>query len=195
MRGYRSFSDGIFLQQRRRGYINIAGSELRGTSMANQGFPFNQPEAGAAGEEKKHAGLFGGKHDDGGSVSLSDLSMQLNNVSRRLRILEERYTSLRKKTQATDQTVLDLNKETRAELKATHAEFVEFRREFYDLRDKVKLIVKELKECAKTDEVKILENYINLWEPVNFVTRNDVNKIVEEKIEERLARLAMLRHE
>lgn len=154
--------------------------------MANQGFPFNQPEAGAAGEEKKHTGLFGGKHEDAGSVSASDLSMQLNNVSRRLRILEERYTALRKKTQATDETALNTNKELRTELKATHAEFVEFRREFYDLRDKVKLIVKELKECAKTDEVKILENYINLWEPVNFVTRNDVKKIVEEKIEELL---------
>jgi hypothetical protein len=160
--------------------------------MADQGLPFGAPPAPA--EEKKH-GLFGGKREEAPSVSLSDLSMQINNLSRRLRILEERYTALRKKTQDTDQGVLNLNRELSKELKLSHSELVDFRREFYDLRDKVKLIVKELKECAKTDEVKVLENYINLWEPVNFVTRNEVGKIVEDKVEEKLSQLQVLRHD
>jgi len=150
--------------------------------MANEGMPFGAPP----GEEKKHAGFFGGKHDEASAVSLSDLSMQLNNLSRRLRIMEERYTSMRKKVQDTDQSVLNLNREMAKELKVSHSEVVDFRREFYDLRDKVKLIVKELKECAKTDEVKVLENYINLWEPVNFVTKNEVERIVDDKVEERM---------
>jgi predicted nucleic acid-binding Zn-ribbon protein len=125
---------------------------------------------------------------------MADLSMQLNNLSRRLRILEERYTSLRKKTQDTDQNILGLNKEVARESKLMHSELVDFRREFYDLRDKAKLIVKELKECAKTDEVKVLENYINLWEPVNFVTRREVERIVEQKVEELLSQAPPLRH-
>ncbi|MBI4149901.1 hypothetical protein HY488_00695 [Candidatus Woesearchaeota archaeon] len=159
--------------------------------MANEGLPFGAPPTQP--EEKKHAGLFGGKHDEAAGVSVSDLSMQLNNLSRRLRILEERYTSLRKKTQDTDQTILNVNKQLTSELKATHSELVDFRREFYDLRDKTKLIVKELKECAKTDEVKVLENYINLWEPVNFVTKAMVEKIVDDRIEEKLGQRPLLR--
>ena len=158
--------------------------------MATQEPPFGVSPAPE--EEKKH-GFFGGKHEEAPAASIADLSMQLNNISRRLRILEERYTATRKKTQDTDQTIFNFSKEVAADLKASHAGFVDFRREFYDLRDKVKLIVKELKECAKTDEVKVLEKYINLWEPVNFVTRNEVERLVDEKVEERLSRTPLIR--
>ncbi len=145
-------------------------------------------------EEKKH-GFFGGKREDAPGQSIADLSMQISNLSRRLRILEERYTALRKKTQDTDQMVLGFSKEVSSEMKASHSELVDFRREFYDLRDKVKLIVKELKECAKADELKVLERYLNLWEPMQFVTRNEVDRLVEEKVAERLARTPMIREE
>ena len=145
-------------------------------------------------EEKKH-GFFGGKREDAPGQSIADLSMQISNLSRRLRILEERYTALRKKTQDTDQMVLGFSKEVSSEMKASHSELVDFRREFYDLRDKVKLIVKELKECAKADELKELERYLNLWEPMQFVTRNEVDRLVEEKVAERLARTPMIREE
>jgi hypothetical protein len=45
------------------------------------------------------------------SADLAEISSNVNNVSRRLRILEERYSSLRKKTQLTDQNILNSNKE------------------------------------------------------------------------------------
>ncbi len=142
--------------------------------MVNESMPFSAPAP------EKH-GFFGGKHDDTTGASLNDLSMQINNLSRRLRILEERYTTMRKKTQATDENVLGLNKNLMKEMKVSHEDVVDFRREFYDLRDKVKLIVKELKDCAKADEVKVLERYINLWEPVNFVTRQELDRMLDER--------------
>ena len=36
--------------------------------------------------------------------------------------------------------------------------------------------------CAKTEDVQVLDRYINLWEPANFVTRTEVEKIVDEAI-------------
>ena len=47
------------------------------------------------------------------------------------------------------------------------------------IEDKVLLIIKELKLCAKKDEVQLLKKYVNLWEPINFVTRKEVEHIIE----------------
>lgn len=116
---------------------------------------------------------------------VAELSSQLINVSRRLRILEERYLNLRKKTQVSDQNMLAIQKNVAKELKATHDELLEFRRDFVDLRDKVKLIVRELKTCAKSEEVEVIKKYVNLWEPINFVTRGEVNSIVKRALEEK----------
>ncbi|MBD3313965.1 hypothetical protein GF345_05980 [Candidatus Woesearchaeota archaeon] len=141
-------------------------------------------------EPKKHSfgGSLFGKHEaDVPVTAMSDLSNQINNLSRRLRILEERYTNLRKNTQLTDQNLLKFNKDFHREASSLNSDLTDARREFSDLKDKVRLIVKELMECAKTEEVKILEKYINMWDPVKFVQRNEVDRIVEEKINEVLS--------
>ena len=41
----------------------------------------------------------------------------------------------------------------------------------------------KIKDCAKTDDVKVLENYINLWDPIKFVTKDEVARIVEEALD------------
>ena len=40
-------------------------------------------------------------------------------------------------------------------------------------------IVKELQITAKRSEVKVLEKYINFWNPANFVTQNEVESLVK----------------
>lgn len=140
-------------------------------------------------EPKKHGlgGSFFGKHETEISpISLIDISNQINNLSRRLRIMEERYTNLRRNTQLTDQNILRFNKDFQREISIASSDLSEMRRDFIDLRDKVRLIVRELVECAKTDDVKVLERYINMWDPIKFVTKEEVDKIVGDKIEEKL---------
>ena len=44
------------------------------------------------------------------------------------------------------------------------------------------LIIKELKLTAGKEEVLILKKYIDLWNPMNFATQRDVERLVEEKI-------------
>ena len=40
-------------------------------------------------------------------------------------------------------------------------------------------------ECAKKEHVKVLEKYINMWEPVNFVTKKDVEDIVKNMLKKK----------
>lgn len=132
----------------------------------------------------KHKGLFG--HEEVPSVNFGDLSTQINNVSVRLRVLEERYNGLRRKTQVTDQNMLNDNKEVNRSIKVFNSDLLELKRELSDLKDKARLIVKELKTCASNESVAYLQKYVDLWSPVSFVTRNEVERIVEDKIQEML---------
>ncbi|MBS3098134.1 hypothetical protein J4209_05050 [Candidatus Woesearchaeota archaeon] len=111
---------------------------------------------------------------------ISDLSSGLRDIGTRLRILEERYTNLQTKTQITEQNMLSRNKLLSTEIKATNLDIHEIKRELIEIKDRILLLIKELQMCAKKEEVNVLEKYINLWEPVNFVTRNEVEDIINE---------------
>ena len=115
--------------------------------------------------------------------AVSDLAGELNNIGRRLMVLEERYTNIRKKTQVTDQNMLNNNKRIMTELQTTHIEMDELRKQITDIIDKMKIIVRELKECAKHQEVAVLQKYISIWEPVNFITRESAAKMIKDQVE------------
>lgn len=126
-------------------------------------------------------GLF--KHPRGGS-DLSELTNELNNVSTRIRILEERYTNLRRKTQVGEQNMLTSNRNFNTEIKTLNSEINEIRREVDLIKNKIKQIIIELGNFAKKDNVKVLEKYINMLDPVKYVTENQVENIVRRILEE-----------
>lgn len=132
---------------------------------------------------------FGKKEDSDASppgAGASDIPSQMTNLGRRLRLLEERYETVRDKLQRGDKGFLDFQKEMNRELRINREEVSDLHRDLEDLKDKMRLIVKELKDCAKSDEVAVLKRYLQMWEPVQFVTQNEIDDIVERKIEEKL---------
>ena len=56
----------------------------------------------------------------------------------------------------------------------------DIRKEIDEIKEKVIDIVAELESAAKREEVKVLEKYINFWNPVKFVTQNEAEAIVRE---------------
>ncbi len=132
--------------------------------------------------EKGHSSLFGKHEASHAGAGIADLSNQLNNLSRRLRVLEERYNNLKKDAQLTEQSLLKSSKDVNRDIQTIHSSLADERSEFLDLKDKVKLIVKELKACAKSEDVQVLQKYIDMWEPINFVTRNELDKLIQETV-------------
>ena len=106
-------------------------------------------------------------------------SNQLNEVVRRMRILEERYTNLRTRSQLTEQNMLSRNRSFSTEIKALISDIHEIKREIDEIKNNMLTIIKELQTTARREEVKVLERYVNLWEPVKFVTQDEVEDIVK----------------
>ena len=43
-------------------------------------------------------------------------------------------------------------------------------------------LVKHMQIFAKKDEVKTLQKYVTMWEPIKFVTENQVEEIIKEQL-------------
>lgn len=133
--------------------------------------------------EKKSGGLFGGgKAKPSAGITTNELAAELNNVSRRLMILEERYTGLRKKTQVTDQNMLTTNKNMITEIKISNSEVDDLRKDLKEMRNNFKIMIQEIKNCAKKQDLTVLTKYVDMWEPINFITRKEVDRIIEEQV-------------
>lgn len=128
--------------------------------------------------EPKKVGLFASKPDPTQYVAGPDTSDQLRELSRRLRVLEERFASQRKSLQVLEHNMLAENKKSQTQVHSIQSDFDDLKKQIYDMKQKFDLIGSELADTAKRSDVVVLEKYINLWEPLNFVSRNEVEKIV-----------------
>ncbi len=144
------------------------------------------PRNGKNGGETRSlgAGLFGGQKKKDGP-DLTGINEELNNISRKIRLIEDHNSNFQKKYTVSEQNLVSRNKRLSNEIKAINTEMLELRHLIDTLDNKLLLIIKELKLCAKKEKVELLTRYINLWEPIKFVTRREVERIVEEIIENR----------
>ncbi|MBI2134372.1 hypothetical protein HYU09_00130 [Candidatus Woesearchaeota archaeon] len=138
-------------------------------------------ELGIPPAPKQHAGLFRGQKPV--QADISPFSEDIGNLSRRLRVLEESFTNLRRVLQVTEQNMLDKNRIFTTEIRTIVSDISDMKKEINDIKEKIMELVKELQTAAKRDEVKVLEKYINLWNPVKFVTQNEVEQIVKEMLD------------
>lgn len=110
---------------------------------------------------------------------------QLNNVATRLKILEERYSTLRKKTQTVEHNIISVEKNHYDDLRILNDNMAEIRHKMRDIIEKVSLLSDEVHNFASRNDLQVLEKYVNYWEPVDFVTRKEVNNFLRKRFQEK----------
>lgn len=115
---------------------------------------------------------------------LHKISADVNETGSRLAVLEERATNLRKKTQLTEQELLEYERGTRAELKAMTERLTELAHKVGEVKEKIDAMAGELGGVARRHEVQVLERYLDLWQPLTFVTREEAKLLVRAAVEE-----------
>ena len=135
---------------------------------------------------KKHEGILKFGHAQQQEASdMSGITTDVNTLSRRLRLLEEGFTNLRRFFQVTEENMISKNKHFSAEIKTLTSDITEVRKEIQELKDKLLLVIRELQTVARKEDVKVLEKYINLWNPIKFVSQNEVEQIINEVLEKK----------
>lgn len=130
--------------------------------------PVKKPGEGE--EKKKSKGLdiqFSSKVDQGSNI-----------INRRIAILEDRYNNMRKQMQFADQTILENRHDINKKIKLMDDELEKLDSEIKDLIEKIDELSSEIAGSAKADDLKTIEKYIDLWRPVQFVTREEAKKLL-----------------
>ena len=103
----------------------------------------------------------------------------LNDLNTRVRILEGKYSLTRERMMTINQNMIDHYKSSKADIKILKEDIKEIKETLESLKKTVKDIIKELRFFARKDKLKIIEKYINFWNPLNFVTEEEVLKLIE----------------
>lgn len=113
----------------------------------------------------------------------------LNNMTRRVRLLEERFLDIRKKIELMEENSLNLDKSMHTQNKATLDTISEQKKALSDMKEKMNIMIKELQGCAKLTDQKVLEKYISMWEPINYVTSEEMDRNVGHLIDLKMSEL------
>ncbi len=120
------------------------------------------------------------KTDD---ARLKEITQDIASMTRRFRVLEERYMNMRKRAQLMDQSMLSNHKKVFNEIKSAESDIAEMRRKIADMMDKFLLMAKELENCVRKTDLEVTRRYVSMWNPLNFVTQQEAEKIVRSVIE------------
>jgi len=113
-----------------------------------------------------------------------DISSELNRLNSRLRLIEDTVENLRSKLQLTSENMLSNDKDIRGDIKVTTSDIDELKMGLSDIKEKIIEMISTIKDYAKKEDVLTLKKYLDLWQPLNFVTREEVEKLIKEIIGE-----------
>lgn len=129
--------------------------------------------------DEKKKGLFSPKPAPPPPAASPD---RLNEVFARLRVDEQRSAELRKKLLFIEQNVLSNHRSASSQIKSLQNEITEVKRKVQDVEDNIMKIIKELKLTARKEDIDVVRRYVELWDPVKFVTVDTVDRIIDEKL-------------
>ena len=104
---------------------------------------------------------------------------QSDNIAR-VRLLEGKYAIFGERLLIINQNMIAEYKKISQNIKELHRDINELREELDNTKEVIKKMVKEINQFARLDDVKVLEKYINLWNPMNFVTENEVLDLIKQ---------------
>jgi len=117
-------------------------------------------------------------------TAIKAVNTQLNNIATRLKILEERYTTLRKKSQLTEQNIIQAEKDDTEETQLLNESLTDVKKTVKNLVDKVTLLKGEVEHFVSRNEFSVVKKYVDFWEPMDFITRKEVNDFLRKKFKE-----------
>ena len=120
----------------------------------------------------------------------TDISYVISDLNSRVRILESRYNLLGERLLVINKNMIDEYKKLLNEIKVMDTELKEIKGDVFNLKETIKKILDEISTLAKKENIKVLEKYINLWNPMQFVREEDIERVVDKKIGNFLADLS-----
>jgi len=118
--------------------------------------------------------------EDLGAVSalLADFSTRINDIEEKTRLLTEKLFTI-------SQTILRQNDRSNKEIIIIKEDITNIKNDIDRLKETIEQVVSESSEFARREELKVLERYMKIFEPLKFATIDDVKRIVKKALKEK----------
>jgi len=116
----------------------------------------------------------------GGLGSKSDVSFQ-----KRVRLVEERFEGISKRLEVLEQNSLSHFRRMKTQIANLEKDIGSVKSTIKDLNDTIKLMIEEFKGFAKKGDVSEVQKYVELFDPMKFVTEEEINFIIDRRISEK----------
>ena len=97
----------------------------------------------------------------------------------RIRILESKQNLFSEKLLVMNQNMIEEHKKVIEGIKKVKNSLKGMEEDLDNVRSVVRHLSEEASKFAIKEDVKVLEKYINLWDPLKFVTEDDVKEMIK----------------
>ena len=115
-------------------------------------------------------------------VLMEEQSNVVSDINSKFRNLESKNNMLAENLLVVNQNTIEEYKRIYKEIEIINTDIKSLREDLFNLKQTLKGFLNEVDFFAKKNDIKVLEKYINLWNPIEFVKENDVDKLIEEKL-------------
>ncbi|MBT6995084.1 hypothetical protein HN865_02310 [Candidatus Woesearchaeota archaeon] len=102
-------------------------------------------------------------------------------LNTRIRILEGKYNLTRERMLLINQNMIDHYKTLNEEIRTVKKDLKEIKEIMETIKETNASMIKEMSFFARKDQLKVLEKYINMWNPLNFITKEEVLELINKK--------------
>ena len=106
----------------------------------------------------------------------------ISEINSKLRSLESKNSLLAEHLLTVNQNSIEEYKRLGKEISSLNLEIKKLKEEMYNLKQALNGFLREIDFFAKKSDIKVLEKYINLWNPLDFVTEDEIDMIIEKKL-------------
>lgn len=109
----------------------------------------------------------------------SDISYVINDLNSRMRLMESKYNLFGERLLVVNKNMIEEYKKILEKQRSLQEEMREIKNTVETLRDIMKKIEKNSGMFARKEDLKVMEKYMELWNPLNLVTEDDVINIIK----------------
>lgn len=115
-----------------------------------------------------------------------NMSNEISNIISRIRMIEERHANMQRKLHLMEENMLSSSKDMKTEMKILQQDVLDIKRKVKNFEDTLTKISQGLEDLATRQEVKLIERYVNLLDPTNFISRKHLENEVRRQVTEQL---------
>lgn len=117
---------------------------------------------------------------------------QISDAIRRIRLVEESLHNIRRKSDVSEQTMFEHNKNLRKDVALLYQEVDELKQKIKLFSQQMAKLIGELQLMTPKEKFDTLQKYVDFWAPIKFVTYDQVSRLVAQEVEKHKAHFSSI---